>query len=171
MLQATKILSSPAKSLLILALILMISSMGACGILSSDESPSLNIKTDKDLYSLDEDEYIGVEIENTSDQTIYYSTCLARELEIIDAGELIDTISFGVCYCLCPAKLEPGEKVSSDVSKVLIAILKDKSDQLMSSESISYRLKYSFYEDKAWGDKLLPVNELRSNEFDLILPE
>ena len=171
MLQATKILFSPAKILLILAIILMISSMAACRILSSDKSPSLNIKTNKGLYNLDEDEYISVEIENTSDQTIYYSTCLVRELEIVDAGELIDTIPFGVCYCLCPARLEPGEKISPDVSKVLIAILKDKSDQLISGESISYRLMYSYYEDKAWGDKLLPVNELRSNEFDLILPE
>lgn len=151
--------------------LLVISSVSGCGILSSDERPSLNIETEQDTYDLSKDEYISVEIINTSDQTIYYSTCLAIELEIIDSGILVDTISFGVCNCICAATLEPGERVDPVVSAAFIRPLKDRSDLLLFRESVTYRLKYAFYEDKASGDKLLPVNERRSNEFNLILSD
>jgi hypothetical protein len=169
MLNPSKILLNPVNSILFAGL-LMITTFTTCGILDADKSPSLNIETDKDIYDLNEHEYVAVKIENNSDQTIYYSTCLARELEIIKDGELFDTIPYGVCYCICSATLEPGEKVFPDVSKVNISILKDKSDTLPSSNTISYRVKYSFYEDKAWGENPLPNHELRSNKFKLILP-
>lgn len=165
---AKKYLSVPG--ILIIASCGVIVSLGACGILSPEESPSLDIETDKKIYDLNQDEYIAVQIENSSGQTIYYSSCLARELEIIDDGELADTIPFGVCYCLCPATLEPGDQVAPGVSNVLLAVLKDKADRLLPEETASYRIKYSFYEDESWGEKLSD-NELRSNEFDLILPD
>ncbi len=162
---------SASTPLTLIAGFLLILIAPACGILSSEGSASLKIVTEQDSYDLNKDEFIRVEIVNTSDQTIYYSTCLAKELEIFDAGEFVDTIPFGVCYCLCAATLEPGEQVDPDVSRVFIGTLKDRSDQLLLKESVTYRLKYAFYEDKAWGDKLLPGNELRSNEFKLILPD
>tara|TARA_R100001143_G_scaffold63409_1_gene70269 strand:- start:228 stop:734 length:507 start_codon:yes stop_codon:yes gene_type:complete len=152
-------------------LILIIISISGCGILSSDGNPSLKITTEHDTYDLSEDEYISVEIVNTSDQSIYYSTCLAKELEIIDSGELVESIPFGVCYCYCSSRLEPGEKVEPNVSKAFIANLKENPDQLMLNENVSYRLKYEFYDDETFGDELLPDNQLRSNEFNLILSD
>ncbi len=149
----------------------MIAALSACGILSSDERPSLNIETDREVYDINKDEQIVVTIENTSEVTIHYSTCLAKELEILDVGQLIDTLSFGVCYCLCPATLEPGEKVSHNISDISMGILQNKSDHLRLNDSLSYRLKYWFFEDEAWGDKQLPNMENRSNEFDLIVSD
>lgn len=150
--------------------LMMVISIASCGILNSEEKPSLNIETEKDIYLLNEDEFIAVTIENTSGKTVYYSTCLARELEVLENGSHVDTIQFGVCYCLCPAELQPGDKVAADVSKMPIQYIKE-SEQLRGEESITYRLKYSLHKDKAWGDKPLPDFELRSNEFSLISPE
>lgn len=169
MLQSENEVLGPIHSFMFIFLI--ISSISGCGILSSDGNPSLKIETEQNTYDLPEDEYINVEILNTSNQTIYYSTCLVIELEILDAGELVDTIPFGVCECICPAILKPGEQVDPDVSRVFIGTLNDKSDQILAKESVTYRLKDAFYKDKAWGDKLLPDNELRSNEFNLSLPD
>ncbi len=152
--------------------VFIIISIGGCRILNSNENPSLKISTEQNNYDLNLDEYISVEIVNTSDQPIYYSTCLAKELEIIESCELVGSIPFAVCYCYyCSSRLEPGEKVEPNVTKAFIPSLKERSDQLMLNENVSYRLKYEFYEDEAYGDKLLPENELKSNEFNLILPD
>lgn len=137
--------------------------------MSSNGTPSLKIATEHVTYDLNDDEYISVEIVNTSDQNIYYSTCLAMDLEIIDSGELVGSIPFGVCYCYCSARLEPGEKVEPNVSRAFIANLKENPEQLILNENVTYRLKYEFYEDQTFGDNLLPDNELRSNEFNLVL--
>ncbi len=151
--------------------VFIIISIGGCGILNSNENPSLEISTEQNTYDLNNDEYISVDILNTSDQTIYYSTCLAKELEIIESGKLVGSIPFGVCYCYCSATLKPGEQVEPNVSKAFIPILKERSEQLMLNETVTYRLKYEFYEDETYGDKLLPENELRSNEFTIVLPD
>jgi hypothetical protein len=152
-------------------MVLILIFLAGCGILGSNGSPSLKIETDLEVYDLNDTEFINVDIVNTSEQTIYYSTCLARELEILNNGELVDTVPFGVCYCICSATLEPGEQVAPYISKTSTYMIKERSDQLQSKGSVTYRLKYSFYEDKAWGEKLLPQNELQSNEFTLIFPE
>lgn len=60
----SKILLNPAICILFAGL-LMATAFTACGILDSDKNSSLRIETDKELYDLNEDEYISVNIENS----------------------------------------------------------------------------------------------------------
>jgi len=154
----------------LLVVVIAVLFAGGCGLFGSGEAPSLRIETDRNLYHLARDSTIEVDIQNTSGKTIYYSTCLAMSLEVWEDGRVVDTIGLPVCYCSCPAKLEPGAKVASSVSRAFIEAIAQESDRLRDSHAASYRLRYAFWRDEAWGDELLPRQELRSNRFALQLP-
>lgn len=153
----------------IVGLLLLGLIIGGCDLSGSGvSSPSLSIETDRGAYHLARDSTIQVEIRNVSDQPIHYSTCLATSLEVVEDGQVVDTIGLPVCYCACPATLEPGEKVAPTVSSVSMDAIAQVSDRLGES-SVSYRLAYAFYQDEPWGD-LLARPERQSNPFDLQLP-
>lgn len=145
---------------------------GGCDLLGSEaSSPSLSIETEREAYDLARDTTINVEIQNTSDQTLYYSTCLATSLEVLEEGRVVDTIGLGACHCLCPAELQPGEKVAPGVSRVFTQAFLRASERLREGSSISYRLAYgAFYRDEARDGEPLPRRERQSNEFVLRLP-
>ncbi|MEX2411648.1 MAG: hypothetical protein WD607_09840 [Candidatus Paceibacterota bacterium] len=142
----------------------------ACGILNSEESFSLEIKTDKNIYVITEDDSVFVTIKNTSNKTVFYSTCFEKRIEILESDVLIDTIHFPVCECICAAELKPGEEMPLNRSSHNLSNI-DQHNQFREGENISYRMKYALFEDKAWGEKPLPKNERRSNQFKLLLPE
>jgi len=144
--------------------------VSACGILNSEESISIEIMTDKDIYVITEDDSVFVSIKNTSSKTVYYSTCFEKRIEILENDVQIDTIHFPVCECICAAELEPGKEIPLNRSSHNISNIHQHS-QFQTGENISYRIKYALFEDKAWGEKPLPTNLRRSNQFKLLLPE
>lgn len=145
---------------------------GGCDLFGSEaSSPSLSIETEREAYDLARDTTIKVEIQNTSDQTLYYSTCLATVLEVLEEGRVVDTIGLGACHCLCPAEVQPGEKVAPGVSRVFTQAFLRASERLREGPSVSYRLAYgAFYRDEAQDVEPLPRRERQSNEFTLRLP-
>jgi len=150
--------------------VLFIIVIPACGILNSEENLSLEITTDKSTYVLSEDDLVAVTIKNTSNKTVFYSTCFERRVEILENDIQIDTIHFPVCECICTAELKPGEEMPIDHSSVQISTIQNHN-QFQEGENIHYRIKYALFEDKAWGDKPLPKEERRSNQFKLVPPD
>lgn len=67
---------SKLKPLVLVAASFLMTVFSACGILNSEESFSMEIETDKDIYVISEDDFAIVTIKNTSDKTVFYSTCL-----------------------------------------------------------------------------------------------
>lgn len=144
--------------------------VSGCSLLDSEEPPfSLRVETNRDTYHLARDSTIEVSIQNTSQETVYYNTCLSKVLEVMEDGRVVDTIGLPVCFANRPAQLGPGEEVVSTVSQVYIASIAGVSDQLRAGSATSYRIAYTFYQDEGW-DELLPQEELRSNRFALQLP-
>lgn len=142
----------------------------ACGIFNSETNSSLEIKTDKNSYVVTQDEFISVTIKNTSEKTVYYSTCFEKRLEILDDNVKIDAIPFPVCECICAASLNPGESIPADVGRLNISNIHE-DEKFQEGNNISYRLVYTLHEDEAWGDKPLPEKDRTSNQFRLLLPE
>lgn len=158
--------------IILIGLLMLAPLAGGCDLFGSEASPpSLSIETEREAYDLARDTTIKVEIQNASDQTLYYSTCLATSLEVLEEGRVVETIGLGACHCLCPAELEPGEKVAPGVSRVFTEAFLRASERLREGPSVSYRLAYgAFYRDEARDDEPLPRRERQSNEFTLRLP-
>ncbi|MEX0686143.1 MAG: hypothetical protein WD267_05600 [Balneolales bacterium] len=153
--------------MLVASILSVLASIGSCDLLGSKMQPSVNIETNKYLYDLSRDEFIQPTILNTSDQTIHYSTCLHRELEILENGRLVDTIPYITCRCICPAELAPGEKINTKYTQTSIQYL-DENDKFREGDTVTYRLKFLLHADRALGDQALPDDELRSNEFKIV---
>ncbi len=144
--------------------------VSSCGMLNSEENLSIEIKTDKSIYVISEDDSVAVTIKNTSNKTIFYSTCFEKRIEIFENDIQVDTINFPVCECICATELRPGEIIPLNRSSIQISNIHDHN-QFQEGENIDYRIKYALFKDKAWGDKPLPKNERRSNKFKLVLAE
>ena len=66
-----------------------------CDLLSteSSENQSLYIQTDKEIYSLSDDEFINVNIINRSFRTFHYSTCLGKTVEVFRDEKVKNSIT------------------------------------------------------------------------------
>lgn len=144
----------------------------SCGYLGCNNPLSLNsqnpieIKTEKNRYHVSEDDSVKVTITNTSSETIYYSTCFAKTIEVIKEGKVIQTSGTPVCYCLCPAELKPGQTVPHHLSSFSTEALQTHLPEHDSgADPFAYRIKYSFYFDEAFGDEPVPEKFSRSNTF------
>lgn len=155
---------------LLIGLTVFVPAVSGCSLFGSEKPPfSLRVETDRDTYHLARDSTIEVSIKNTSQETIYYNTCLSKMLEVMEDGRVVDTIGLPVCFANRPAQLGPGEEVASTVSQVHIASIARVSDRLHAGSATSYRIAYAFYQDEAW-DELLPQEKRMSNRFALQLP-
>ena len=139
-----------------------------CDLLSteSSENPSLYIQTDKEIYSLSDDEFINVDIMNRSFRTFHYSTCFGKTVEVLRDGKVKNKIGLPICDCICPAELKPGRQIDNEISRVNISEIRRFSDRLHVDQSISYRIRYQIYSDKVVFTNHTPPPDLpRSNEF------
>jgi hypothetical protein len=148
--------------------IAIIAALAGCGLIGSEDSPRpLQIETDRGSYDLSRDSIIQVDIRNTSDETIYYSTCMGPLLEVIDDGRVVDTIGLPTCACLSPAEVKSNEMVPSSVSEVSIQAIVQEYEPPQTTNSLSYRLVFAhFFHGKAWGETL-PLKQRRSTQFTL----
>jgi hypothetical protein len=148
--------------------IAIFAALAGCGLIGSEDSPNpLQIETDRGSYDLSRDSMIQVDIRNTSDETIYYSTCMGPSLEVIGDGRVIDTISLPTCFCLCPAEVKSNEMVPSSVSEVSIQAIVQEYEPPQTTKPLSYRLVFAhFFQGKAWGETL-PLKQRRSTQFTL----
>ena len=139
-----------------------------CDLLSSEssENQSLHIQTDKEIYSLSDDEFIEVNITNRSFRTFHYSTCFGKTVEVLRDGSVENNIGLPICYCICPAELKPGRQIDNEISRVNISEIRRFADTLHVDQSISYRIRYQIYSDKVVFTNHTPPPDLpRSNEF------
>lgn len=133
--------------------------------MSLNSQNPIEIKTDKNQYNLKENDSVKVIITNTSSETIYYSTCFEKTIEIIKKDKILKTIGTPVCYCLCPAELKSGESIPVQISSLTIDNFKSQIKNMLLDESVSYRIRYSLYYDEAFGDEPVPEKFSRSNTF------
>ena len=128
--------------------------LAGCGLIGSEDAPRpLQIETDRGSYDLSRDSIIQVDIRNTSDETIYYSTCMGPLLEVIDDGRVVDTIGLLTCACLCPTEVKSNEMVPSSVSEVSIQAIVQEYELPQTTKPLSYRLVFAhFFQGKAWGE-------------------
>jgi len=141
-----------------------------CDLLSSEPegSQSLHIQTDKEIYSLSDDEFIEVNITNRSFRTFHYSTCFGKTVEVLRDEKVKNSINLPICYCICPAELKPGRQIDNEISRISISEIRRFADTLHVDQSISYRIRYQIYSDKVVFTNHTPPPELpRSNEFKL----
>lgn len=123
------------------------------------------IKTDKTQYHFSEDDSVKVSITNQSSETIFYSTCFGKTIEVLHKDKVIETLGTPVCYCLCPAELKPGESIPVRLSSLSTEYFNHQKQNLLSDESLTFRIRYSFYYDEAFGDEPFPENYSRTNKF------
>lgn len=145
-------------------LLLLVCVFTGCDLLSSDNQTPIHIKTDKNQYSLAKDDSIQVTIINTSFKTIHYTTCYPKSVEMLRENVIVKKFGFPICYCICPAELKPGEKMPTNISGVA---LKQRFLNSDSDEDVSYRIRYFFYFDEAFGDDPVSPEYSRSNTFSI----
>ena len=119
--------------------------ISGCELLISDD-PSLSLKTDRAEYELTTADTIRVEVKNISSSSVYFSTCMPALLEERRGREIIATLPFPVCYCLCTTELEFGETWSYSVP---IAWIEMNRDRFSFKEDNVYRFQLAFYEDRS----------------------
>lgn len=149
-------------ALLFLVLILL----AGCNLNNVDTTSNrfLSIETDKEVYQFDKTEFIEVTVTNTSNRTIHYNRCLPIAIEVLGGSdEIIDTIGFPVCKCLCLARLEPGEKLDPDITKVSLnyPLVREKLDGHLNR---TFRVRFEFSLDSNWK-QVLPYSLSRTPPF------
>lgn len=157
------------RSILTLLLLLLMFISGCNDPLNPRGQFPISIKTDKNHYNLNQDDFVTVTITNKSSETIFYSTCFEKTIEAIKDDELIETFGTPVCYCICTAVLKPGESIPENISSLSIETIKSRVENLATDESVSYRIQYSLYYDGAFGDEPVPVKYSRTNKFAFII--
>lgn len=137
-----------------------------CDLLRSNNTPYIQIQTEKNHYNVKEDESVEVTIVNKSLRVLHYSTCMSKILEIVDKdNSVIETHGFPVCHCICAAELKPGETIPSQISSV--ALRHYFASSSLATGPVSYRIRYDLYLDNAFGDHPVPAKNSRSNTFTL----
>lgn len=156
-------------SIIFLVIIILMVAVG-CDLLSSEseETQSLYIQTDNEIYSFSDNEFIEVNIINRSLRTFHYSTCLGKTIEVLRDGKVKNKIGLPICYCICPAELKPGRQIDNNISRVSIREMRRFADTLHVDESISYRISYQIYSNKVFENHSSPSDYPRSNEFKFI---
>lgn len=139
----------------------------SCDLLSSDNSIPIHIETNKKHYNLKTDDSVEVTITNKSKQTIHYSTCLSKTIEVVKKNKIVQTSGLPVCYCLCPAELKPGESMPVHNSSISVKSFQFHNNYRESTEPVEYRIKYSLFFDEAFGDAPVPPEYSRSNTFTI----
>lgn len=151
---------------LFIPLLISICLSGCNNPLSLNSQNPIEINTDKNQYHVSEDDSVRVRITNTSSETIFYSTCFEKTIEVIKEDKIIKTSGTPVCYCLCPAELKPGQTVPHHLSNFSTETLQTHLPENDSGvDSFSYRIRYSFYFDEAFSDEPVPEKFSRSNRF------
>ena len=140
--------------------------LAGCGIHNVDSTSNrfLSIETDREVYQIDETDYIKVTVTNTSIRTIHYNRCLSTVIEVLgDDGEIIETIGLPVCYCLCLSTLEPGAKIDPDITRVPVNFpyMREKLDGHLGR---TFRIRYEFSLDSNWK-QMLPNTLSRTPPF------
>lgn len=153
--------------LIFIPLLILICLLGCNNPLSLESQHPIQIKTNKDDYNLKKDDSVKVTITNKSSETIYYSTCFAKTIEVVKSNKVVKKLGTPVCYCLCPAELKPGESVPAHLSSVSAEIFKSRLENSVNDKSAGYRIQYSFYYDEAFGDEPIPPEYSRSNTFKI----
>lgn len=159
-------MSWPLKKITLFFVVLIL--LAGCDLYNVDTTTTsnryLSIETDKEVYQLDETDFIEATITNTSIRTIHYNGCLPITMEVLgDSGEIIDTIGFPVCECLCLATLEPGEKLNPDITNVPInfPLIREKLDEHLNR---TFRIRFEFSLDSNW-EQMLPHSLSRTPPF------
>lgn len=155
------------RSILTLLLLLLMFLLGCNDPLTPQSQFPISIKTDKNQYHLNQDDFVRVTITNKSSETIFYSTCFEKTIEVMKGNKLLKNAGAPVCYCLCPAELKPGESIPENISSLSTETLKARVGDVLSDESVTYRIRYSLYYDGAFGDEPIPEKFSRSNTFTL----
>lgn len=156
------------RNILSLLILLLMCFFGCHDPLAPQSQIPISIKTDKTQYNINEDDSVKVTITNKSPETIFYSTCFAKTIEVLKNDNVIENLGTPVCYCLCPAELKPGESIPVWISSLSTDIFKSRAENLLSGESVSYQIRYSLFYDEAFGEEPVLDKHSRSNRFRLI---
>ena len=137
--------------------------LGAGCALFDADAPAVRLQTDQAAYDLSAAKSITITARNPSTAVVYFSTCMPIALEALEKKQVVATLGFPACECICLTQLDPGETWRHTVSIDWIA---QHGDRLPLHRDARYRLRLAFFEDEAL-DHLLDFESLYTNHFAL----
>lgn len=149
------------------ASLLLLLCCASCSFFDLNE-PLLELRTDRQTYSLCEGDTVKITVENNAFRTIHYNQCMGMSLEALDGNRVVATFGFPVCACLCFDAFERGEELEFSVDLGWFRQYNGQFGQELPLRSgHRYRVRFTdFYEDRA-AKKQLDEESRLTNRFEI----
>ncbi len=90
-----------------LTIVLIAAVFSGCGLF--EDEGSLELATDSTGY--EPGSPITITAKNNTSDVIYYSTCMPTMLQELSRQNVVESVGFPTCACLCTAELKPGQEL------------------------------------------------------------
>lgn len=143
-----------------LTIALIAAILSGCGVF--EDEGKLELVTDETAY--EPGSPITVTATNNSSHVIYYSTCMATMLQELSRQNVVESVGFPTCACLCTAELKPGKNWEYEVDATWLWQNMGPSQPKIGP---NYRFLLQFYRDKEMT-KLVELSDLTTNTFQFM---
>lgn len=122
------------------------------------------LRTDQEIYAVDEHTTISLTVTNNLDTVIYYICTGQVYLEELNNGAVVDFWQVhGFEECLGPGPIEPGDRHLFDI-RLDLSYLQALDQVPRMDETVSYRMRADLFHDNRFRN---PVSLTVSNSFRL----